>query len=69
MNRAIEETSVSSSNGRRTIVIAIFVAEPAILQRVATVDEVFVPAIALDELYYAARKLDRAQPPCGRSAE
>jgi len=33
------------------IVIAIFAAEPAVLERVATVDEVFVPAITLGELY------------------
>ena len=41
------------------IVIAIFAAEPAILERVATVDEVFVPAITLGELYYGARKSTR----------
>lgn len=43
------------------IVIAIFAAEPAVLQRLATVDEVFVPAIALGELYYGARKSARAE--------
>ncbi|MGH8471275.1 MAG: type II toxin-antitoxin system VapC family toxin, partial [Gammaproteobacteria bacterium] len=43
------------------IVIAIFAAEPAVLQRVATVDEVFVPAIALGELYYGARKSARSE--------
>jgi tRNA(fMet)-specific endonuclease VapC len=52
-------------NGRflldMNIVIAIFAAEPAVLQRVATVDEVFVPAIALGELYYGARKSARSE--------
>ncbi|MGH8694262.1 MAG: type II toxin-antitoxin system VapC family toxin [Burkholderiales bacterium] len=52
-------------NGRflldTNIVIAIFAAEPAVLQRVATVDEVFVPAIALGELYYGARKSARSE--------
>ncbi|MBA2591735.1 MAG: type II toxin-antitoxin system VapC family toxin [Pseudomonadota bacterium] len=43
------------------IAIAIFAAEPAVLQRLATVDEVFVPAIALGELYYGARKSARAE--------
>lgn len=52
-------------NGRflldTNIVIAIFAAEPAVLQRVATVDEVFVPVIALGELYYGARKSARSE--------
>jgi len=43
------------------IVIAILAAEPSVLQRVATVDEVFVPAIARGELYYGARKSARSE--------
>jgi tRNA(fMet)-specific endonuclease VapC len=43
------------------IVIAIFAAEPAVLERVATVDEVFVPAITLGELYYGAQKSTRSE--------
>ena len=50
-------------NGRflldTNIVIAIFAAEPAVLQRVATIDEVFVPAIALEELYLRDAKCRR----------
>jgi len=42
------------------IIIAIFSEEPAVLQRVAAAEEVFVPVIALGELYYGARKSARA---------
>jgi len=41
------------------IVIAVFAEESAVLERVAAADEVFVPAIALGELYYGARKSTR----------
>jgi len=43
------------------IVIAIFAGEPAVLERAAAADEVFVPAVALGELYYGARKSVRAE--------
>ena len=33
------------------IIIAIFAEEPAVLQRVAAAEEVFVPVIVLGELY------------------
>jgi tRNA(fMet)-specific endonuclease VapC len=42
------------------IIIAIFAEEPAVLQRVAVAEEVFVPVIVLGELYYGARKSARA---------
>jgi tRNA(fMet)-specific endonuclease VapC len=42
------------------IIIAIFAEEPAVLQRVAAAEEVFVPVIVLGELYYGARKSARA---------
>ena len=38
------------------IVIAIFAEESAVLERAAAADEVSVPAVALGELYYGARK-------------
>jgi tRNA(fMet)-specific endonuclease VapC len=37
------------------IVIAIFAEEPPVLERMAAAEEVFVPAVALGELYYGAR--------------
>jgi len=43
------------------IVIAIFAEEPAVLERVAAAEEVFVPAVALGELYYGARKSVRVE--------
>ncbi len=43
------------------IIIAIFAEEPAVVQRVAAAEQVFVPAIALGELYYGARKSARAE--------
>ena len=52
-------------NGRflldTNIIIAIFAEEPAVLQRLAAAEEVFVPAIALGELYYGARKSGRSE--------
>jgi tRNA(fMet)-specific endonuclease VapC len=41
------------------IVIALFAGEAAILERLAGVGEVFVPATVLGELYYGARKSAR----------
>lgn len=41
------------------ILIAIFAEEPAVLARLATAESVFVPAIAMGELYYGARKSAR----------
>jgi predicted nucleic acid-binding protein len=50
-------------NGRvlldTSIVIAIFAGEPPVLERVAAAEEVSVPAVALGELYYGARKSGR----------
>ncbi|MFQ5724116.1 MAG: type II toxin-antitoxin system VapC family toxin [Terriglobia bacterium] len=43
------------------IVIAIFAEESAALDRVAAAEEAFVPAVALGELYYGARKSVRAK--------
>src|SRR3990172_9635716 len=43
------------------IVIAIFAEELPVLERVAAAEEVFVPAVALGELYYGARKSGRAE--------
>jgi tRNA(fMet)-specific endonuclease VapC len=42
------------------VIIAIFAEEPAVLQRVAAAEEVFVPVVVLGELYYGARKSARA---------
>ena len=43
------------------IVIAIFAEEPAVLERLAAAEEVFVPAVVLGELYYGARKAARSE--------
>ena len=43
------------------IVIAIFAEESPVLEHVAAAEEVFVPAVALGELYYGARKSGRAE--------
>lgn len=47
-------------NGRilldTNIVIALFAQEVTVLQRLGTVDEVFIPSIVLGELYYGAYK-------------
>jgi len=43
------------------IVIAIFAEEPAVLEHLAAAEGVFVPAVALGELYYGARKSVRAE--------
>ncbi len=43
------------------IVIAIFAEETAVLERAAAAGEVFVPAVALGELYYGARKSGRSK--------
>ncbi len=43
------------------IIIAIFAEEVPVLERMATAEEVFVPAVALGELYYGARKSGRAE--------
>ncbi|MBI4469037.1 MAG: PIN domain-containing protein [Acidobacteria bacterium] len=42
-------------------VIALFAQESVVLERVAAADEVFVPVVALGELYYGARKSTRAE--------
>lgn len=41
------------------ILIALFAEEPSVLARLASAESVFVPAIALGELYYGARKSAR----------
>lgn len=50
-------------NGRflldTNIVIAIFGADPNVLERLSLATEVFVPVVALGELYYGARKSTR----------
>lgn len=51
------------------IVIAIFAEEPAVLERVTAAEEVFVPAVALGELYYGARKSARPEMNIGRIDE
>jgi len=43
------------------IVIAIFAEESTVLERIAAAEEVFVPAVALGELYYGARKSGRSE--------
>jgi tRNA(fMet)-specific endonuclease VapC len=43
------------------IVIALFAAEPAVKDRLSVAEEVFIPSIALGELYYGARKSRRAE--------
>jgi len=43
------------------IVIAVFADEPAVKQRLAKADEVFVPSIVLGELYYGAFKSARTE--------
>jgi tRNA(fMet)-specific endonuclease VapC len=43
------------------IVIAIFAEEPDVLERLETAEDVYVPAVALGELYYGARRSARAE--------
>lgn len=52
-------------SGRRlldtNIVIALFAQDPAVLQRLQRVEEVFVPCIVLGELYFGASKSSQAK--------
>jgi tRNA(fMet)-specific endonuclease VapC len=43
------------------IIIGLFAGETSILDNLAQADEVFIPSIALGELYYGARKSKRLQ--------
>lgn len=47
-------------NGRflldTSIIIALFMGEPSVKERLAQAEEVFVPSIVLGELYFGARK-------------
>jgi tRNA(fMet)-specific endonuclease VapC len=43
------------------IIIALFASEATIIDNLAQADEVFIPSIALGELYYGARKSGRLQ--------
>lgn len=43
------------------IIIALFASESSILSNLAKADEVFIPSIALGELYYGTRKSGRFQ--------
>ena len=51
------------------IIIAIFAEESAVLERAAAAEEVFVPAVALGELYYGARKSARSETNIARIEE
>jgi tRNA(fMet)-specific endonuclease VapC len=44
------------------IVIALFAKDPGVQSRLASATEVFVPSIAIGELYYGARKSARPEP-------
>ena len=52
-------------NGRvlldTNIVIALFAGEPGVLEQLAAAPEVFIPAIAIGELYYGALRSGRAE--------
>lgn len=48
------------------IIIALFASEASVMQSLAQADEVFIPSIALGELYYGARKSRRFQENLGR---
>lgn len=50
-------------------VIAIFAEEPDVLERLETVEDVFVPVIVLGELYYGARKSAHAEANMARIEE
>ena len=43
------------------VIIALFAREPTVLDRLAAADAVFVPVVALGELYYGARKSGRVE--------
>ncbi len=43
------------------IIIALFASEASIIDNLAQADEVFIPSIALGELYYGAKKSGRPQ--------
>jgi tRNA(fMet)-specific endonuclease VapC len=43
------------------IIIALFANEASVVSNLAQADEVFIPSIALGELYYGARKSGRSQ--------
>ncbi|NET35388.1 MAG: type II toxin-antitoxin system VapC family toxin [Cyanothece sp. SIO1E1] len=43
------------------IIIGLFASEASIIDNLAQADEVFIPSIALGELYYGARKSGRPQ--------
>jgi tRNA(fMet)-specific endonuclease VapC len=51
------------------IVIAIFAEEPDVLERLETAEDVYVPAVALGELYYGARRSARAEANIARIEE
>jgi tRNA(fMet)-specific endonuclease VapC len=51
------------------IVIAIFAEELPVLERMAAAEGVFVPAVALGELYYGACKSERAETNIARIGE
>jgi tRNA(fMet)-specific endonuclease VapC len=42
------------------IIIALFAGDPAVVSAIASAEAVFLPAVALGELYYGARKSARA---------
>jgi tRNA(fMet)-specific endonuclease VapC len=43
------------------IIIALFAEEAAVRNNLAQADEVFIPSIAIGELYYGARKSGRSE--------
>ena len=43
------------------VIIALFAREQTVLDRLAAADAVFVPVVALGELYYGARKSGRVE--------
>lgn len=43
------------------VIIALFAQEQEVLDRLAAPDEVFIPVVALGELYYGARKSGRVE--------
>lgn len=51
------------------VIIALFAGEAAVIAALATVEAVYVPAVALGELYYGARKSGRPTENVTRVAE
>jgi tRNA(fMet)-specific endonuclease VapC len=43
------------------LVIALFAGEPAVTKRLREAEEIFIPSIAMGELYYGAHKSSRAE--------